>query len=325
MALYGGIGAAVLVVGGLAAYFMMKPAPAPPPAPPPSLAVATTLPAPETVPPEPVAASPSPPEEVVTVATPPPTTAPAQVAVAVPTPPPATQPPKPAPTPVARPTPSARPSPSARPAGPATPAAPAAPTEAQLAQQRAAQVTTLLGQADAAVAANKLDQAASLFDEALKLDPQNAKATSGKAAALAGAASLKKAFNPGRTSFIGKEKKGPAGFGDNEPADPDYQGRIEYEFAPPNVKPGDQLSAKIFFVNEGKKIVKLNTMTVTTVVNGQRSPGPSSPQTKDVTPGQRALLASVTAAWKDGTTSWSLEVVVTSARAETYTSRASWR
>jgi tetratricopeptide (TPR) repeat protein len=183
----------------------------------------------------------------------------------------------------------------------------------------------LLGQAEAASAANKLDQAASLYDEALKLDPQNAKAAAGKAAALAGAASLKKAFVVGRTAFIGKPKKGPAGFDDNDPADPDYAAKIDYEFAPANVKPGDQYSAKIFLVNEGKKPIKLNNMTVTTVANGQRTPGPASPQAKDVAPGQRALLATLGGPWKDGTTSWTLEVMVTSARGEIYNSRANWR
>jgi hypothetical protein len=202
---------------------------------------------------------------------------------------------------------------------------PAAPTEAQLAQQRSAQVSTLLGQADAALAAHNLDQATSLFDQVLRLDPGNAKATAGKASAAAGAASLKKAFVSGKTAFIGKPKKGPAGFGDNEAPDPDYQGRIDYEFTPASVKPGDAFSAKVYLVNEGKRSIKVNTMSLTTVANGQRTPGPGNAQTKDVAAGQKGLLATVSGTWREGTTSWSLEAIVTNARGEIYNSRVTWR
>jgi tetratricopeptide (TPR) repeat protein len=186
-------------------------------------------------------------------------------------------------------------------------------------------VASVLGQAEAAVAAGRLDQAATHYDEALKLDPQNAKASAGKATVLASLVSLRKNFVAGRTSFIGKAKKGPAGFDDNEPADPDYQGRIDYEFEPANVKPGDSHSAKIYLVNEGKRPIKLTSMTVTTIANGQRSGGPSNPQAKEVAPGQRAMLATVGGAWKEGTNTWALEVVVQSGRGETYSSRANWR
>ena len=136
---------------------------------------------------------------------------------------------------------------------------------------------------------------------------------------------MKKTFVAGKTAFIGKPKKGPAGFADNEDADPDYQGRIDYEFSPANVKPGDAYNAKIYLVNEGKRAIKVNTMSLTTVANGQRTPGPGNPQTKDIAAGQKGLLATVNGTWKDGTTSWSLEALVTSARGESYTSRVTWR
>jgi hypothetical protein len=37
------------------------------------------------------------------------------------------------------------------------------------------------------------------------------------------------------------------------------------------------------------------------------------------------MLATVGGAWKEGTNTWALEVVVQSGRGETYSSRANWR
>ncbi len=309
---YGAIGfvvVAVLVAGGW--YFMGQKG-TPLPSPPATVAAVTTLPPPDvTAPPE--SPTPAPPvEEVVSLPTPPPAT----VAAAIPTKPPVTLAAKP--TPIPKPTPSPATTPP-----PAT--TPAPPTAAQLAAQVGAQVQTALGKADASVAARNYAEAVTHFDEALKLEPGNARATSGKGAASAALASLRKAFVAGKTSFIGKAKKGPAGFDDNEPADPDYQGRVDFEFSPPNVKPGDPYTAKVYLANDGKKPIKITGLTVATVTNGQRTGGPANAQAKEVGPGQRGLLADVSGTWKEGTNNWSLDVAVTSGRGETYTSRANWR
>jgi hypothetical protein len=315
-AVYGGIGfvvVALVLAGGW--YFMGRKEAAPTP-PPSSVAAVTTLPPPDvTAPPESPTPAPAatPIEEVVPVTTAPAATVPA----AVPTPPPVTVAVKPTPSPKATPSAKATPSPAVT--------TPAQPTAAQLAAQVAAQVQTALGKADASVAAKNYGEAVTHFDEALKLEPGNARATSGKAAANAALASLRKTFVAGKTAFIGKAKKGPAGFDDNEPADPDYQGRVDFEFSPANVKPGDAYTAKVYLTNEGKKPIKISGLTVATVTNGQRAAGPGNAQTKDVGPGQRGLLADVSGTWKEGTNNWSLDVVVTSGRGETYTSRANWR
>jgi hypothetical protein len=71
--------------------------------------------------------------------------------------------------------------------------------------------------------------------------------------------------------------------------------------------------------------IKIGAVTVATVTNGQRAGGPANAQAKEVAPGQRGLLADVSGTWKEGTNNWSLDVVVTSGRGETYTSRANWR
>ena len=182
-----------------------------------------------------------------------------------------------------------------------------------------------MGQGDTALAGRKWDQALGLYDQALKLEPQNAAAQAGKTKATAAAASAKKAFATGRTIFLGKTKKGPAGFDTNEEADPDYQGKLDFEVSPSAVVPGDSYSVKVFLVNEGSKAIRVSGLAMTTIRNGSRAPNPGSPQTREVAPGQRGLLATVSGTWADGTDNWSVEAVVTSARSETYTGRLNWR
>lgn len=358
--LYVGLAAVVLVVAGAAAIYLLKPMPqAPAPA---AQPVATTLPPPETVPAEPPAESPGtlPSTAEDTAASPGSLPeGPATPATATPPATAAAQPPSPAPPPAAAPAPrpagaEARPAAAAQPrpaavsspaaprpasppggraavpppttqgAAPATPA-PAQPSAATHAQPQAAQATSLMTQAESALAARKPEQALALLDEVLKLDPQNAKAAGARPAAIAAVASLKKAFAVGKTSFIGKPKKGPAGFDDNEPADPDYQGRIEIEITPPRVQPGDALSMKVYLVNEGKKPIKLSSYTLTMIVNGQRSTSPASPQAKEAPPGQRMLVGDVPTSWGEGTVTWICDVTVTSARSESYATRVTWR
>jgi len=181
-------------------------------------------------------------------------------------------------------------------------------------------------QGDTALSGRRWDQALGLYDQALRLEPQNTRAQAGKARATAAVASAKKSFVTGRTIFLGKPKKAAAaGFDTNEEADPDYQGSITFEVQPNSVVPGDNYTVKVYLANEGKKAIRVNGINVTTIRNGQRSPAPGSPQTREVAPGQKGLLTSVGGSWADGTTNWSLEAVVTSGRSETYTGRLNWR
>ena len=111
-----------------------------------------------------------------------------------------------------------------------------------------------------------------LFDQALRADPGNAAATSGKAAVTAARAAARKAFMPGRTVVQTQSAKADlAGF---DTADvsvkkaPDFSGRIEFAVNPPQVKPGDNYAVQIYLVNEGKKAIKVGGVTVTTNLNG---------------------------------------------------------
>jgi hypothetical protein len=233
--------------------------------------------------------------------------------------------------------PTPRPAPTApgktAPAGKATPIAtppPVAPEVAR-AQQTAAQVAALLGQAEAAAAAHNLDSAAGLFDEVLKLDPQNAKAAEGKATAQATLASLKKTFVPGKTSVQSGTKAaagGMAGFeseGVSLAKAPDYSGRIEFETTPRNVKPGDSYTVLVYLTNDGKKTFKLSATSATTAMNGSKSGGPVQPKAKSVDPQQRVLLVELPGVWQPGTNTWSTEVVVTSDHNDTFKNTLSWK
>src|SRR5262249_6853960 len=140
-----------------------------------------------------------------------------------------------------------------------TPTAPEAPSPEV---QRAQQIADLEGQADAALGSRNYEGAAGLYDQILKLDPQNAKAGAGKASAQAGLAAMKKTFVAGHTTVSGgqKAKGGLSGFESedvNIAKAPDYSGRIEFEASPATVKAGDNFSVKVYLLNDGKKGFKI--------------------------------------------------------------------
>jgi hypothetical protein len=203
--------------------------------------------------------------------------------------------------------------------------------EALRAQQLASQVNDLVGQADGALSAHKYEAAVALYDEALKLDPQNSRAATGKTTAMAGAAVLKRSFVPGRTTVqSGKAGKGNLSGFESEDVSvakaPDYSGRIEFEASPAHVKPGDAYAVKVFLVNDGKKSFKIGNVTISTFVNGSRSSGgPVGPPTNEVGTQQRVQLQEVPGVWQDGVNAWALDVVVTSNRGDTFKNQLSWR
>lgn len=325
---YAALGGAVLLLGaaGFLAMRFLNPAQ---PSPPPTVAAITQPPAtlpPPTAPPETVEAAPEPPvtvppveEEVTVVKSPPPSpkATPSVPAVPAKSPPPAASPGKASPSPAAKPT-----APGAKPAE--------APAEAARAQQVAAQVGNLLGQADAAAAGQRHDAAIGLYDEVLKLDPQNARATAGKASAQAAAAAGRRAFVTGRT-VVQTAKADKADLSGFETSDvkvakaPDFLGRIEFEVTPPKVKAGDSYTLRIYIVNEGKKPIKISAMTVTTKVNGEASGGPRATQVKEVQPQQRTPLDELPGVWKEGVNSWVTEVLVTANKGDSLKNQVTWK
>ena len=262
---------------------------------------------------------------------PPPTTIAAAAAVdegvtVVKTPTPTTLAAAPSPGTTRAPTPTPSPATATKATQPPVTTLPAGPSAEAV---KAQQVTNLLGQADAAAGAHSYDQAAGLYDEVLKLDPANAKASGGKSAAIASGASFKKSFVAGKTAVSsGKAAKALSGF-DSEDVSvskaPDYSGRIEFEVSPTHVKPGDSYTARVFLTNDGKKSFKIGSLTVTTTMNGNKAGGPASAAVKEVQPQQRVSLQETTGTWAEGTNSWNLEVAVVSDHGDSFKNTVTWR
>jgi hypothetical protein len=309
--LYVGLGLGAIVVLGGAAFAVMKLLPKGEPKP---VAVATPVPAPPTAAPTPVEPAP-----------PPPTDAPPVVEETVETVPPVVATPTPSATPTGRPTPSPSPTKAATPAATPTPAQATGPSPDQV---RAQQVAGLLGQADAALAARQFDQAVGHYDEVLRLEPGHAKATADRAAAIAARDMARRRFVAGRT-VVTTEKAAGGGLSGFEGAAvqkaPDFLGRIEFEMSPASgLKPGDPWTLKFYVVNEGKKAIRITDLNATAVVNGERSAGAASARAREVAPQQRVQVGEMSGAWKDGTQSWSAEVLV-AAKGDSLKNTLSWR
>jgi hypothetical protein len=211
--------------------------------------------------------------------------------------------------------------PRKRPRAPASPAAaPAAGPD----------MAALIGEADAAAAAQRFEAAIGLYEKVLQADPQNARAKAGLAAAQGAAASLRRSFTPGGTAAegppvsSGKLKEfDSAGLSMKKPAE--VPAELEFEASPAHVKPGDSFSVKVYLKNTGGKPIRVNTLTVTTNVNGARSGGNVPPLAREVPSSRRVQLHEAAGVWRDGVASWSLEVNVASARGDTYRSLLTWK
>jgi pSer/pThr/pTyr-binding forkhead associated (FHA) protein len=278
-------------------------------------------------------------------ATEPPVTAPASApTAAAPTPEPvATPEPTPVATAAPTPTPRATPTPTPRAAPTPTPAAgrptptpaptAAGPsTEALRAQQAAAEAQALLGQAEAAMGARQYDAAVGHLDGALRLEPGNARATTLRADAVRRRDLARRRFAAGQTAVqSAKAQKASdlAGF-DTGDADlrkaPDFLGRVEFEMSPASgLEAGATWTLRVYVVNEGKKAIRIQGVTVGTTVNGAAGGGVVPPRTREVAPQQRALVAETTGSWREGTTAWAAEATVTAGKGESLRNTLAWR
>jgi tetratricopeptide (TPR) repeat protein len=202
------------------------------------------------------------------------------------------------------------------------------------------QINALLSQGDNALAANNYDGAIALYDEALRLDPANARAGQQKAAAIAARAIAHAAAQArGRTFVAGKtvathaEPKGnlPSGFEDTPnvtlgrsqaAATP---GRIFFDVEPEQVKAGDRYKVRVSLLNEGTAPIQIRDMMIGTRINGRGVQGPVAPMVQSVAPQQKALLREFPDFWKDDTSTWSMEVTVRTVRGETYKNEVTWK
>jgi len=302
-------------------------------------------------PPAPVA-TPPPVAPSIEPAPPPPTAAPEVEPAASPepfadatAPPTATPVPLAGPSPAQAPTPSPRPTPTPRttaaPAGPVgagapmPPSLPAGPSAEQLrTQQVAAQVQTLVGQAEAAISTRQYDAALGHIDGALRLEPGNPRATGLRSEAARRRDLARRRFVAGRTTVESektrKEKAGGLIGFDTADADlrkaPDFLGRVEFEMTPASgIEAGDAWTLRVFVVNEGKKPIKVQGLTVGTTINGAGNGGPVVSRAREIAPQQRALVAESSGSWRDGTTSWLAEATLSAAKNENLRNTLTWK
>jgi hypothetical protein len=210
-----------------------------------------------------------------------------------------------------------------------TPAAPAA--AAPAAPDTGAQVQALVGQAESALAARQYEAAIGHADAILHLDPANTRASALKADAARRRDLARRRFVTGSTAVQSQKASGGglAGFETGD-ADlrraPDFQGRIEFEMAPPSgLEAGTAWTLRAFVVNEGKKAIRVQGVTIATATNGAAGGGPVPPRSRDIAPQQRALVGETSGSWMDGTNAWSAEVTVTANKGDSLKTTLSWR
>jgi len=104
---------------------------------------------------------------------------------------------------------------------------------------------------------------------------------------------------------------------------PEYSARIEFEITPSSPRPGERYSAKVYLTNDGAKKFEIERMTFITIVNGIEE-GRGAPLSEEVAPEQRTFLEDVSGLWREGTSDWQLEVLVTTSRGDTFRSRVTW-
>jgi tRNA A-37 threonylcarbamoyl transferase component Bud32/tetratricopeptide (TPR) repeat protein len=213
--------------------------------------------------------------------------------------------------------------------------------------QLAVQLNGLLSQADTALNGQKYDAAISLYDEVLKVDPQNQRATLGRtsavgakavsqAAAATGRAGVGRSFVAAKTVAQSIETKAtgatPEGFEDTPGVNvkkgsqaAELPGKIVFDVDPDVVKSGDHYNVKVYLLNEGKAPIQVREMYVETKINGRGAGGPIPPLVKDVAPQQKAMLREFPDLWKEDITSWSMEVTVRTVRGESYKNTVTWK
>lgn len=196
-----------------------------------------------------------------------------------------------------------------------------------------ARVATLVGEGERALLEGRLAEATERFDEALTLDPGDARARAGKARAATTALGLKRTFVPDISSADGAEGRVKE-MDDFDVDDLDVRraahipGSTEIEATPARIKPGDTYKVQVYLRNRSKKkkrIINITDLKIHRVVNGRAHPLPASLMAREVPAKQRALVATLTGPWEDEVTSWVLDVQVFSEGGDVYQNRLVWK
>jgi serine/threonine-protein kinase len=217
--------------------------------------------------------------------------------------------------------------------------------EAKVQSTRTAQVNALLSEASTAVERKQYEAAVAAYNRVLELEPGNQVASIGKSNALTAktvaeaaasgprAGAVVRSFVPGRTEAKGTEQGGLVGFEDSAgvnvkkgTAAAELPGKIVFEASPPAPRAGDRFRVNVVLVNEGQQAIPLASMTVATVLDGKRQSGPVPLSVTTVAPGQRApVFQSPEQVWKEGTESWTMEIVLRTTKGETYRNTLAWK
>jgi hypothetical protein len=219
-------------------------------------------------------------------------------------------------------------------------------TEAKAQSARTTQITDYLNKANAAMAARQYEAAIAFYDRILEVDRNHQAALIGKtgaigaksqadaAASSARSGSAVRTFVSGRTEAKGTEQGALVGFessagvevkkGTQAAALP---GRIVFEATPAAPKPGERFKVSVFLSNEGTQAIQLSTMTVATTLDGKRQSGSVPLAVTTVAPGQRAPVFQTPGeqVWRENTQSWTMDIVLRTAKGEIYRNTLSWK
>jgi serine/threonine-protein kinase len=215
-------------------------------------------------------------------------------------------------------------------------------------QQRGAQLVALLAEANGAMERKQYEAAIAAYNRVLEADPANQVALIGKNNALTAktvaesaaagggrATGVVRTFVAGRTEKKGAEgAAGLVGFEDSAGVQvkkgtqaAELPGSIAFEAVPAAPRAGERFRVSVFLVNEGGQPIPLASLTLATTVNGKRQSGPVPLSAATVAPGSRAQVFQTPGEtiWRDDTASWSMEVVVRTAKGESYRNTLTWK
>ncbi len=221
--------------------------------------------------------------------------------------------------------------------------------EGQATAARSAQVNAALNEAATALQAKQYEAAIAAYERALGVDPQNAMAITGRQAAIqtkslmeAAATGARPGGGPVKSFVQGRTEKkaaqaqaaGPAGFEDTAGVTvkqgtqgAELPGTIAFEATPQVPKAGEAFRVAVVFSNEGAQPIPLAKLNVATTLDGRPQRGDVPLGIAMAAPGQKSIVYQTPAGmvWKDTTQSWSMEIVLTTQRGETYRNTLTWK
>jgi serine/threonine-protein kinase len=92
----------------------------------------------------------------------------------------------------------------------------------------------------------------------------------------------------------------------------DFQGRIDVDLSPAEVRAGDAYTIKASFTNLGRKAVKLKEATLTTTINGRPGVDSVALPKSEAQHEQTVPVTEIRGVWEEGVDSWSLQIAVVS-------------